>query len=256
MRKMIWQMMFFALSVLVMTGCNLVTYEENETLSISTDGITEFRVNQDEGDVSIIGEEGLEEIEVNATYSVVGEDMDEARIFKQNHTMIRLEGEGATAHLTTSIKRGSQKEQGNIHIDIRVPADISLVFSQNEGELTIQNLQNEMTLQHGTGGINLVNISGQIQLTDGAGNITAERLNGSTSITNNNGTLIVNDSKGELSILSGAGDVQVQEFKGPVTIRSGSGDVDIQAIDGDVTITGNSGGKLTIADVAGTIIEP
>ncbi|WP_088102411.1 DUF4097 family beta strand repeat-containing protein [Halalkalibacter urbisdiaboli] len=254
MKKRLWAAV--PLTVAILTGCNLVTYEEEEVLALPSEGITTFEIQHEEGDVTILGEPGLEEIEVQVIYSVVGEEMADAEAFKQNNTNLDFKTEGEKAVLNSKIKRGTQEEQGSIHLNIRVPDHLIVNHQQKEGKLIVQSLSNDITIQHGRGDIEIANLTGSLHITDGSGTITIERATGLMSIHNSAGTLNMTESTGELSIVAGSGHAQVTHFEGPVSIRSGSGDIEIKEITGDVLVLGNTSGKLNIENVSGTITKP
>ncbi|WP_368504680.1 DUF4097 family beta strand repeat-containing protein [Alkalihalophilus sp. As8PL] len=243
-------------AAVVLTGCNLVTFVEEETFTLPVEGHGSLEVMHDEGEVTITGEEGLEEIIVDVRYEVLGEELEEAETFYQSNTSISLESEGEVAKLVTSIRRGSEKEQANIHLDIRIPSNYPIHYRQNEGGLIVSNLQSDLEIQHGSGALRIMDVTGDVRLTDGAGKATFERIHGTLQLNINSGATTIQESTGDITLMAGSGDIGIHDHSGNITLRSGSGDVEVLAVDGDVTILEARGGKLELGDITGEVITP
>ncbi len=243
-------------ALLALAGCNLVTYEQEESFTLDAAGLDALTIHHDEGDVTITGVEGLDEIKVLATFTVVGEEMDQAEQFSEENMDVELTSEGTNGVLTTSVSRGAEQEQGYLHLDIEVPNHLVMNYRQNEGELHISSMNARIQLQHGSGHLTLEHIQGDVQMTDGAGNITLVNVMGDMRINKKAGKTSVTQSSGDLSIITGTGEVEIREQQGDVSIRNGAGDIDIQAVTGDVTILEKSSGTTSITDVTGNIIQP
>lgn len=256
MKHMLSNGAFCVVVLLALTGCNLVTYEQEKTYTLDANGLDTLSINHDVGDVTITGVEGLEEIVVHATFSAVGEEIDRARQFSEENMGIELTSENSTGLLTTSVKQGTKQEQGYLHLAIEAPSRLKMNFRHSEGQLQISSMNAGVQLQHGVGHLTLEDIRGDVQLTDGAGNVTLTNVIGDTTIHSNAGRTSVTQSVGAVSITAGSGDVEVADYQGDVTIRSGTGNLNIQSILGDVKILENRSGTITITDITGNVTQP
>ena len=246
-----------AMFLVVLTGCNIITYEHEETYTLDRKGITTLTINHDEGDVKVKGVEGIEQITVTAIFTAWSDDSAEhAQTFSEKHLALDLFAEGEQAFLKTSVKRGAEPEQGFIHLEIEVPNDIAFEYRQNEGQLQIESMKADLNIQHGTNHLVLRDIQGQIQITDGAGDISLEEVSGAIVINNNAGATNVINSSGETSIIAGSGHVEMNDHKGDVTIRSGIGNITINDLDGNVTILESRDGTIVIENVSGEVNQP
>lgn len=244
-------------AILALVGCNRwETYEGKETYTLDASGLDTFIVKQDEGEVTITGVENSDEITVDATFSVLGEEMSEAELFSQENMALQLTSEGSVGSLTGEITRDNKQEQGYLHLNIKVPNDLLLDYRQSDGQLEIFSMKNNIQLQHGAGPLFLEDIEGDVQLTDGAGTATFTNVSGNVTMNKNAGKTTVTQSKGDLSVIAGSGDVVISDHKGDISLRSGSGDVEIESIVGNVTILEDSSGTATISNVTGTITQP
>jgi hypothetical protein len=257
--KMNWlkQSLMGAMVLLALTGCNVITHEHEETYTLDTKEMTTFHINHDEGDVNIVGVEGTEQITVTAIFTAWSDESAEhAQTFSEKNLSVSLIEEQGQAFLKTSVKRGSNPEQGFIHLNIEMPNHLLLDYRQNEGQLKIEDLRSNITLQHGTNHLSLKGIQGDIQITDGAGNISIEEVSGEMIINNNAGMTKIINSTGEVRLIAGSGAVELKEHEGDVTVRSGVGNIDIDQVIGDVTILESSDGTVKIENVTGTIKQP
>ncbi|WP_332633757.1 hypothetical protein [Halalkalibacter flavus] len=245
------------MAVIIMTGCNIVTYDNEEVFTLDAKGLEEFVVHQDEGDVTITGVEGLDDIHVTATFAAMSDqDIEHAKTFSENNTSLLLEAEGTTGELHTSVKRGTDIEQGFVHLEIQVPDHLPLVYRQNEGQLKILSMKSDLKVQHGSNHLSIKDIEGNVEITDGAGHVTLENVHGSITINNNAGTTNVTASSGSLQLIAGSGHVDFQDHDGDIVVRSGSGNISIVGVNGDVEILESRGGTINIEDVTGTITQP
>lgn len=243
--------------LVMLTGCNIITYENEETFTLDGEGITTFNVNHDEGDVTIKGIDGIEQITVAATFTAWSDDSTEhAQTFSERNLAVDLFADGDQAFLKTSVKRGAEPEQGFIHLEIEVPSHLVVEYRQNEGQLQIESMRSSLNIQHGTNRLVLRDIEGDIQIVDGAGDIILEEVSGAIVINTNAGATKITNSVGETSIIAGSGPIEIGEHEGDVTIRSGVGSIDINDLNGDVTILESRDGTVTIENVSGEVVQP
>ncbi|MCM3714918.1 hypothetical protein M3202_12590 [Alkalihalobacillus oceani] len=239
-----------------LTGCNLVTYEEEQVYTLDAGELDSFVIDQDQGDVSIIGVAGTTEITVTSQVAVTSEEMEEAEQFAERNLSLELTSEGATGYLTTAVHQENATAQGGQHLTIEVPQELMIEYKQNEGELSITDLAGNVEIQHGRGSMKLERLQGNVTISDGAGTIDVVEMAGDLSINANAGTITIADSVGNVKLIAGSGHVDISNQEGSVSVRSGSGNVTIDSVSGDVTILENRDGTLTLDNIGGTITEP
>ncbi|MDT8861678.1 hypothetical protein N0O92_15780 [Alkalihalobacillus sp. MEB130] len=248
---------FCIMTLIMITGCNIVQYESEETFTLDATQLEALSINQDEGDVTITGVEGIDEVRVTATFAALSDrDVEHAKEFSENNTFLSLEEEEGIGQLITSVKRGTDIEQGFIHLHIELPPTLPIFYRQNEGQLKIVSMKSDLKVQHGSNHLTLIDIDGNVEVTDGAGHVTLENINGTISINNNAGTTSVTASNGPVRLIAGSGHIEFEDHVGDVTIRSGSGNINIVGVNGDVEILESRGGNISIEEVTGTITQP
>jgi DUF4097 and DUF4098 domain-containing protein YvlB len=249
--------LIYIIALVTLAGCNIVKYENEETYTLDSNGLTSFKINQDEGNVTITGVEGVDKITVTATFAALSDqDIKQAQKFSEQNTKLELTADGEIGYLTTDVKRGAEVEQGFVHLNIEVPRELDLEYQQNEGQLNISSMKSDIRLQHGANHLSLVDIDGRVEITDGPGNVTLENVNGDVTIHSNAGTTKITESSGIVKLVAGSGHIDFRNHQGDITLRGGGGNINIQSVNGNVTILESRGGSVTIEDVTGNIIEP
>ncbi|WP_227935030.1 DUF4097 family beta strand repeat-containing protein [Alkalihalobacillus deserti] len=246
-----------AMILVALTGCNIITYEHEETFTLDGEGVTTLNINHDEGDVTVKGVEGIDQITVTAIFAAWSDDsVEHAQTFSEENLSVELFSENEEAFLKTAVNRRDKPEQGFIHLQIEVPSHVAIEYRQNEGQLQIESMRSDLNIQHGTNQLVLKDIQGNIQIIDGAGNVSLEGVSGEIVINNNAGATKVTNSIGVASIIAGSGQVEINEHEGDVTVRSGQGNIDINDVNGDVTILESRDGMVTIENVSGKVNQP
>ncbi|MFA9455744.1 hypothetical protein ACERJO_03120 [Halalkalibacter sp. AB-rgal2] len=244
-----------ALAILLV-GCNLETVEQQQVLELDASHIDSFLIDHDEGDVQIRSSDSANMIEVEATFSAISSEEELAAAFLERNLTLSLENVDGVAMLKTSIKRiANESEEGDIHLEITVPAHLKVELKQNAGKLHIQGLQEELAVQHGTDSLVIEDVEANVTITDGAGSVQLMNVIGETRINNATGHTVVADSAGDIVITNGTGDVELEGFNGTVSVRSGAGHISINHVDGDVTIIESAQGNVEIENVTGEIVN-
>ncbi|MED4162836.1 DUF4097 domain-containing protein [Halalkalibacterium halodurans] len=239
--------------LLMMTGCNLVTVEEGEILSVDAQGAGSFTLDLAEGNVTIRGGDETESIEVDVSYAVTGESEEEANAFREAFTSAILQREGDVVSLNTKILGPDQAEEGRIHLMITVPSDLSIELKQAEGELLIENATNDLHINQGAGPIHLRQIRGEIHITDGAGRINIAEVDGPITVHAKTGDVTMKTITGDVAVIAGSSAITIEEVNGSVEVRGGQGKMTIDSIAGNVTLTGD--GERNLSNIEGELIE-
>ncbi len=244
------------LALLGLAGCNIQTYENEQTYTLDATGLESLVIHHDEGQVDITGVDDTNEVTVIAKFVAESEDELLAQQFLEEKMEASLTKEGTTGQLETYINYDVGKEQGHLDLKIEMPSHLLLDFRQNEGPLTIRSMKADMKINHGTKSIILDEIIGNVAIVDGSGGLTLNNVSGDITINKNAGKTEMTETEGELTIIAGSGDIHIDKQTGNVTLRSGSGNVNVDHVDGDVTVLANRSGTLQIANVTGKITEP
>ncbi|GAE30788.1 hypothetical protein [Halalkalibacter hemicellulosilyticus] len=244
-----------ALAILLV-GCNLETVEQQQLLELDANNIDTFMIDHDEGDVHIRSSDSTNMIEVEATFSAISDEEELAAAFLERNLTLSLENVDGVAMLKSSVKRiANESEEGDIHLQISVPAHLKVELKQNAGMLHIQGLQEELVVQHGTDSLVVEDVEANVTITDGAGSVQLMNVIGDTRINNATGQTIVTESAGNIVITNGKGDIELEGFDGTVSVRSGAGHISINQVDGDVTLIESAQGNVEIENVSGEIIN-
>ncbi|WP_078552974.1 DUF4097 family beta strand repeat-containing protein [Bacillus alkalicellulosilyticus] len=244
------------LPLLLLSGCNLVQVEEQQTVTLPAEEITALQLDLAEGNAEIIGEDGRSEIEVLATFFAYGEEEEEALAFQKENLSLELTKENETAFLRTSIYRRDQTtNDGLVHVKVYAPSSVAVQVRQHAGSLHLSHMNNSIALDHGAGAIELSQITGSIKITDGGGYINATDIFGDLQVNNASGNLSIERMKGNASLTVGKGETTVRGVAGDVTVRSGQDDITIDDVNGNVTILENYAGEIMITNVTGTITQ-
>ncbi|NEU30790.1 hypothetical protein GN156_08375 [bacterium LRH843] len=252
------RMMIAALLIglLMLTGCNLITYENEQVYTLDATDLDTLVISHEEGDVTITGVDGIDEVTVKATLAAVGEEEEGAKSFSEERLSVELTSEGKTGLLTTKVTKEAQKEQGYIHLNIEVPSRLALDYKQNEGQLFVKGVKAGMKIHHGYNQLSLSDIEGDIELVDGTGVATLVNVMGHITLNKGSGEANVTNSTGDLTVTAGSGDVQISDHTGNITIRSGAGNINVSRVNGDVNVLEKNRGTIELTDITGTITQP
>lgn len=244
------------------------TAEESKTLKVDTKKPVTLTVDDDAGDVSIVGGD-VEAVEVKIvktgyarTQSGAEEHLkDIAFDVKQNGNSItliyKLDGhqtyqvDTVDFIVTVPTETVVDLENGFGTVDV---ADVkgSVDINNDFGDVTVKNVEGALTLDNSSGEIEISNLNagaGDVSVTADFGKITLENVNGrDVSIQSNSGTL-------NLTEVRASGDFFSKSDFGDTTFENGSAaSVTIESSSGKVTVTKvNIRGALTIANDFGEI---
>lgn len=144
------------------------------------------------------------------------------------------------------------------HGDIRVDGSGILAATSGSGDVRVNGVSGNATLQTGSGDVTAQSVTGSVSITTGSGEVratktgsvnlrtgdgavTATSINGSASVQTSSGDVIASDVKGDLVGRVSSGDVQLRNIGGLVNLSITSGDVTVDRSGGDVKISSISG---------------
>jgi len=219
-------------------------YEANEQLQLSTNGLEGVFIDAGAGFLEISGEEGLNEIIVEAEILA---NHSEAEV--QKHMTLSLEKEGNNAILKSQFdpQKKGRKWMGNwssdyqINLTVRMPQDLYLKINDGSGDMSVENMTANLKINDGSGNIAIQSITGNVDLNDGSGNTSIESVNGNIDVDDGSGNLALENCIGSLNINDGSGNVSISDINGNVSVNDGSGNIAISNIAGNVHISDGSG---------------
>ncbi|MBE3558687.1 MAG: DUF4097 family beta strand repeat protein [Ktedonobacteraceae bacterium] len=192
--------------------------------TFNTVGVARLIVNQSSGDVRIHRGGNSNTVVVNGTKHTFF-------LTSSNDTPVRYSQSGDT--ITVSANAGGNF-LSDVDLDITVPETTNLEIRDGSGDVTIENVNGQVTAQSGSGEIKLNNTTGQAILTAGSGNIEMEGaiLQGQSVLKTGSGNIDFTgrlDPAGTYRMETGSGDVRLnlpEDSSFQLTTTTGSGDVD------------------------------
>jgi len=106
--------------------------------------------------------------------------------------------------------RNWRQREIRVSMTVLVPRNVRLKVATGNGELSVENVGNEVEAATGNGRVKVVGTEGKVRVSTG------------------NGEVEVRDAKGQVRVSTGNGDVDVTTSEGPVEVSSGNGNIDVR----------------------------
>ena len=244
--------LFFATSVFA--------HEETRKLELDVRGIDMLEIDCGAGFLKVQGVEGLTRIEVTAEIIAKGMGRREFEEFLEEDVILSLKKRGRKAILESSLDHSGsvfslfgRNRNARIDLTVKIPYDFDLFVHYGSGEIEIDRLKGELTVDDGSGSADITNIEGNLEFDDGSGSIFIEGVVGNVRIDDGSGDIRIREIDGDLDIDDSSGSVVVRHVTGTVFVRDSSGSIDISGVDQDVVIAEDSSGGVNIRDVKGRV---
>lgn len=242
------------------------TAEENKTLKVDTEKPVTLSVNDDAGDVSIVGGD-VEAVEVQILKTGYGSNDARAEEALKN-IKYDIKQNGNTITITYKLSGRQTREVNTIDLIITVPTetlvevdngfgvvDISdlkgnVDISGDFGDVTVKNIDGALSVENSSGEIRVSNVdagSENVRIEADFGKITLEKVNAKdVNINSSSGAITLNNVRatGDFFSKSDFGSVTFENGSAAsVTIESSSGKVDITKVNirGALAITNDFG---------------
>lgn len=242
------------------------TAEENKTLKVDTEKPVTLSVNDDAGDVSIVGGD-VEAVEVQILKTGYGSNDARAEEALKN-IKYDIKQNGNTITITYKLSGRQTREVNTIDLIITVPTetlvevdngfgvvDISdlkgnVDISGDFGDVTVKNIDGALSVENSSGEIRVSNVdagSENVRIEADFGKITLEKVNAKdVNISSSSGAITLNNVRatGDFFSKSDFGSVTFENGSAAsVTIESSSGKVDITKVNirGALAITNDFG---------------
>ncbi|HAW93782.1 MULTISPECIES: DUF4097 family beta strand repeat-containing protein [unclassified Arsukibacterium] len=215
---------------------------EERTLSLSADNLSRLVADTGAGKLDIIGEDGRELIELQASiYYYDSEDIRLSLIRRGNDAVLE-------AGFASSSYNGNSPY---IDVVVKVPARLALTLDDGSGDTDIRGLQGDLNIEDGSGALR---ISGgnNAKVVDGSGELYISELQGNLVLEDGSGDADIRQVKGNVTVEDGSGDLMISDIGGVVTVDDGSGDINVNGA-GGLTILDSGSGGLKINAINGPV---
>lgn len=208
-------------------------------LTLADDDIIQLNIDVGAGDLRIVGKEGLSEIAVTA--KVFGEEL------TYDDYTLSLEKDGDKAVLIAQFNDNTHNNE-RIDVEVTMPPSLALLVDDRSGDLTIESVDNGVTLNDRSGDIELNNIAGLIRVEDRSGDLVGKNLRGDVLINDRSGEIHLKDVIGDVNIDDSSGDIRVKNVSGLVTVEDSSGDININGA-GDFRLKNDGSGDVNLRGI-------
>lgn len=207
-----------------------------EHRSFSAEGITEVKLENSRGDISIVGVKGSSYVEFDAIRRIKANNEEEV---KKIIDLLKVETEVKGSQLIIRAKYPERniigdglfnilfggKSSYRVDFELKIPESISCKINTASGDVSVS---------HILGNVNIATSSGDIELREAHG----------INIETSSGDLLIENCIGNAAIRTASGDMKIAGLKGDIDIKTASGDMVLKGIDGNVTIKTASGDAI------------
>lgn len=177
------------------TGGGRFTSQESKTFTVS--GVPRVNVGTYDGQIVV---HGWDKSEVMYTATKRAGEQDALK-----NISINSEQQGSTI----SINARSEENNGSTELEVYVPRRSSLHISSDDGRLTVEGVNGDLTLRTGDGAIEVTNSGGQLQVNTGDGRIRVADFNGQLDARTGDGTIALEGTFNGLTARTGSGTISL-----------------------------------------------
>ncbi len=233
-------------------------YYADKTFSdqVTVEGHTRFRLEAVNGRIEIAGEPGGDTVIVTAHLRAGSDSLDDA-LEGLDLLDVQITSSNEVINVQTLQPNNAQGRHYVVDYAITIPVDLEIEMNHVNGNVTIEAMQNTVSVDGVNGNVDLSDIFGDATATVDNGSIKAEitlPLDGSIRLSNANGDIdlrIPRTTSAELSALVDSGtitwdqldltDILQTEHSLSGTLGDGAGVIDLETINGDIRMTGFEG---------------
>jgi hypothetical protein len=229
-------------------------YAEQEfSIDIDVDGEESFRVEGISGSIEIAGAQGTDQVQVTGVRRVESDTQEDADARLVGLT-VKNTTDGTYILVKTNQPGNTEGRNYIVNYTVTVPNYLKVVVTSGAGEVTVQSVQNGVTVSNAVGPVSVTDIYGGLNLSAAAGSIDASvtmPLGENVLITTGTGDIeleIPQDTSARVSATAGVGSIVVSNLTiiGRVdegnsitgTIGKGNGSITLVTSVGNITLTG------------------
>jgi hypothetical protein len=202
----------------------------NKELELSSAGISSLVLDNSNGQIEVVGKKNTDKIQASVVAN--GSNIDKLKL--------SLEGKDGVASLNAFFE-GQFMSTGPQTVDVKltIPEQIKL----------------EIKHPHRDGDIQVTNLASDVSIENVNGNITLKEIGGAIDLTNRDGGITIQNSSSDVNIENVNGHIQADKIGGTAYIELGDGSLDIDQVAKDVVIIQSGNGKVSIGDVKGKVTQ-
>lgn len=246
-----------ALSLLLiglLCGASANGWERCRYTAESADSVKPGRANQLEinalaGSLEVTGQEGAEEISVEAVACATKENL-------LDEVSWSLKRKGRTIVLDTDLPSQDGDDYAALNIVVTVPAGLDVDIDDTSGSLKVRRV-GALRVRDRSGSINISDADGSVIIDDSSGSMNVERVRGNLQIDDGSGSIDIDQVTGSVRIKDGSGSIHIDDVDGSVEVADdGSGSISVADIGGDFVVGDDGSGSISHRRVAGSVRLP
>lgn len=126
-------------------------------------------------------------------------------------------------------------------ITIKVPSGLKVELKNSFGQLTVGEIQGNLTVDNSNGRVRIRKVNGDATITNRLSQVTIEEIGGNLNLESNAGQVKINRAGKNLSIRQDFGDLKIGEVAGDLTITGKNSSISISQVQGKVQLENNFG---------------
>lgn len=237
-------------------------YEETENKTILVEGEKLLVIITKSGDITVDGKEDGGEITLRLIKKVKAEDAEEARRLASMMELEVARDDGVLRISTEYPKQGREKRsllsylfnrypRMRMELILTVPHDLALEVETASGDVSIEDMQNEVDITSASGDVEIVNAGGAVAVHVASGDIDVTGIGASAKLVSASGDVNGRDIAADCLVNTASGDIDLSNIGGDLELRSVTGDANIDGV-GSVEYSGMSG-SVRFVDVRGSV---
>lgn len=174
---------------------------------------------------------------------------------------VSSELKGDVTHIQTEFAKGrlwgSDSDGAYIDLTLYVPLKAKLDVTDSSGKASVLRVAS-LTMVDSSGELTIEDVDGNVTVEDSSGSLRIKRVNGNVSVTDSSGSIKVGYIAGDFTVeVDSSGSIDAEYVKGNVLVRSdSSGSINVYQVGGDFTVVEDSSGGIDHKDVAGKVSVP
>ena len=220
--------------------------EESKTLNV--EGPITLKVQDDAGDVRIVGGEG-EKVEIKIVKT--GYALTQARAEEDlKNILYQIEQDGNVVTLTYDLSRINTRDIDTVDFIVTVPNEVIVDVNAGMGEVNVSGTNGNVTIINDFGDVIVENIEGAVNVETKGGRVDASLINagdGSIDLSSGFGKVSLEQATGkDIKLYSNSGLLEMNDVRA-------SGDIEMSNDFGDVFFNNGSSNLLTVETKGGKV---
>ena len=209
-------------------------FSEPRAAAIDASGARLVRVEQGNGNLRVVGVDGLDAVRVQGTARA-------SRRGAVDDVKLQLRRDGDQVVVRGVVPSGGRSWFGghvarSLELTVQVPAGLEADVAAGTGDLEVEGVS-ALRARDGSGDLGIANVRGPVRVQDGSGDLE------------------LHDVGGDVWLEDGSGDVRLRQVRGSLVVGAdGSGELSAEGVHGDVLVRADGSGDIDVGDVAGRLI--